>query len=268
MRDMQDVFWVEAARDVVMVEGPDALTYLHSQLSQDLQPLEVGQAVLSLVLDPTGKVVSLVRVLRSGDHAYVLDVDAGSGDALVERLARFKIRVKADITPVEWRCLAVRGPGAATAVPARAGAVTLPAWWGDGSGVDVLGPDPEPPPGVRAGSADELESARVAAGWPAMGAEITDQTIPAELGDIARMAVSFTKGCYPGQELVERMDSRGSTAPRTLRRLPAGGASAGAALTVDGSEVGRVTSVAGEWALALVKRGVELGEPVQAPSSV
>lgn len=261
------VFWVEVPRDVVMVEGADALTYLHSQLSQDLQALQVGQAVPSLVLEPTGKVVALVRVLRSGDHAFLLDVDRGWGEALAARLSRFKIRVQADITPVSWRCLAVRGRGAAGAVAPAAGAVVVPAWWGDGSALDVLGPDPAPPAGVRQGTPEDHERARVLAGWPAMGAEITDATIPAELGDVARLAVSFTKGCYPGQELVERMESRGSSAPRVLRRISAGGAAPGDPLVADGAEVGVVTSVAGEAALALVKRGVELGEAVQAPSS-
>ena len=63
------------------------------------------------------------------------------------------------------------------------------------------------------------EDGRIAAGWPKMGAEIIPgETIPAETG-LDDVAVSFTKGCYPGQELVERMDSRGSTAPRHLEVL-------------------------------------------------
>ncbi len=53
-----------------------------------------------------------------------------------------------------------------------------------------------------------------------MGTEIVPaETIPASLGEVVRVAVSFTKGCYPGQELVERMDSRGSSAPQVLRRV-------------------------------------------------
>ena len=70
---------------------------------------------------------------------------------------------------------------------------------------------------MREGTAAELEAARVADGWPAMGVEIEPgETIPAETGVVA-VAVDFRKGCYPGQELVERMDSRGATAPRSLR---------------------------------------------------
>lgn len=258
-------FWCDVPRDVLMVEGPDALTYLHSQLSQDLRPLAVGQAVPSLVLDPTGKVVALVRVLRSGDAAYVLDVDAGFGDVLAARLAQFKIRVRAEITSIPWRCLGVRSTdGTAVELVPTAGAVAVPAWWGDGTAIDLLGPAPQPPAGIAEGTPEALEVARVAVGWPVMGAEIVPgETIPAGLGGVVRIAVSFTKGCYPGQELVERMDSRGASAPRELRRLAApSGAAAGAAVVVDGVEVGTYTSVAGAVALAWVRRGIELGEPV------
>lgn len=236
-----------------MVEGRDALDYLHSQVSQDLRSLAVGDAAATLVLDPTGKVVALARVLRSGDHAAVVDVDAGVGDALEERLRRFKIRVQAEISRIDWRCLAVRGEGA-DGIRATPGAVVVPAWWGDGTAVDLLGPAPQPPAGVPEGSPDELERARVLAGWPSAGAEITASTIPAELG-LEAVAISFTKGCYPGQELVERMDSRGASAPRSLRRLTvAEGSRPGDPVLVDGVEVGVLTSVAGDTALALVKR--------------
>jgi folate-binding protein YgfZ len=166
----------------------------------------------------------------------VFDVDPGFGEALVARLNRFKIRVKVDVEPLPWHVLCVHG------------------------GDDVVGPDPGPPPGLRQGSVAELEAARVADGWPAMGAEIVPgETIPAETGVVA-VAVDFRKGCYPGQELVERMDSRGAAAPRSLRILEvAAGARPGDPVEVDGEQVGVLTSVAGTTALGLVKRGVGVG---------
>jgi folate-binding protein YgfZ len=98
-----------------------------------------------------------------------------------------------------------------------------------------------------------------------MGAELTDRTIPAEAGILDR-TVSFTKGCYTGQELVARIDSRGGNVPRRLRGVILGdGATppAGATITADGKEVGRLTSVAfspragAAVALAYVRRAVE-----------
>ena len=88
-----------------------------------------------------------------------------------------------------------------------------------------------------------------------MGAEIVPgETIPAETG-ILDQAVSFTKGCYPGQELVERMDSRSAAAPRLLQVVDvADGASAGDRIERDGVVIGTITSVLGTRALAAVKR--------------
>ncbi len=121
---------------------------------------------------------------------------------------------------------------------------------------------------VEAAEADEppaaIEAARIAAGWPRMGAEIVrGQTIPAMTG-LVSVAASVTKGCYPGQELVERMDSRGAEAPRSLRVLdaPDGVAAGDPILDAEGNEVGVYTSVgAGGKALGYVKRSVELGDP-------
>jgi hypothetical protein len=92
---------------------------------------------------------------------------------------------------------------------------------------------------------------------------VPGSTIPASTGVIP-LAVNFTKGCYPGQELVERMDSRGADAPRTLRVLDADvGVAAGDPVVVDGDDVGSITSVAGDGGLALayVKRGIDIGRP-------
>jgi folate-binding protein YgfZ len=227
------MIWSEYPRDVVQVAGPDAQSYLQSQLSNDLRSLGVDGSVWAFLLQPTGKVDVLLRVWRTGDDTYVLDTDAGFGEAMVARLNRFKIRVKADITTLEWRCIAVRG----------ATGVGLVAW---GEGYDLLGEAPTPPDGASEG---DLLAARVDASWPAMGLEITPgETIPAELA-ITDVAVSFTKGCYPGQELVERMDSRAVTAPRLLRRL-----------RVADHPEREFTSVSGEWGLTFVRRSEQLSD--------
>ena len=109
---------------------------------------------------------------------------------------------------------------------------------------------------VRPASNDAADvPERIEARWPRMGAEIIPgETIPAETGVVDR-AVSFTKGCYPGQELVERMDSRGARAPRHLDAVDVpDGARPGDDHTVDGAVVGTLTSVIGRRALALIRR--------------
>ncbi len=116
---------------------------------------------------------------------------------------------------------------------------------------------------ARSAPADDVEERRVAAGWPRVGAEIQPgETIPATTG-VVPVAVDFAKGCYPGQELVERMDSRGADAPRRLRVIEANGASVGDAVVVDDAEVGVITSVSptGTTAIASIKRGADVGAP-------
>jgi folate-binding protein YgfZ len=249
----QSPFWVEAPRDVVRVAGSDALDYLQGQVSQELRSLPVGGSRWTLLLQPNGRVDVVARVWRTEDDVLVLDTDVGFGEELAARINRFKIRVKVDVEPLDWRCVAVRHT-ADDGVPEGA----VAGWWG--RDFDLLGPDPQPPPGVAAGSADDLEAARIEAGWPAMGSEIVPgERIPAETG-VVPVAVDFKKGCYPGQELVERMDSRGADAPRRLQVLTvAEGSKPGDPVRADGQEVGVLTSVAGTRALGYVKRGVDLG---------
>ena len=255
-------FWCEHPRDTVRVGGADALTYLQSQISQDIRDLVDGGSAYSFVLQPMGKIEALVRIVRHSADEFVLDTDPGFGEIVIARLNRFKIRVKVDIEPLELQCIAVRGADGVieAGVPA----------WGRSDSFDIIGAAPRAPTGVRAGSADELHAARIEAGWPAMGCEITDASIPAETGVIA-LAVNFTKGCYPGQELVERMDSRGSQAPRFVRRLRGDGEVAvGDDVLRDSAVVGHITSAAlGDdlWvALATVARSVQPGDTVSVRS--
>ncbi len=100
----------EIERLVFTVSGPDAGKYLHSQLSNDVASLLVGQSRYSFVLEPMGKVIALVRVTRVSEEVFVLDTDAveGLSDQLLERLNRFKIRVKAEIVVSTEKYLCIR----------------------------------------------------------------------------------------------------------------------------------------------------------------
>ena len=252
-----DVGAVVLGRDVLRVSGVDALDYMQGQLSQDVAALEVGQSADSLILTPQGKLDALVRVTRTGPDELVVDVDGGFGAAVVARLARFKLRVKVDIEPLAWRVVALRGPRATSLAATRTGAGTslaLAYSWNGLSGVDLMGEAPEIAD-VRVCSARAWESVRVEAGIPVMGAELDERTIAAE-ADLLDRAVSFTKGCYTGQELVARLDSRGNRVARHLRGLALGHpprpaqatrteiVAPGSDIVFDGKVVGSVTSSA------------------------
>jgi folate-binding protein YgfZ len=216
--------WLDEHRDTVTVTGVDAMTYLQSQLSQEIRDLAVGDSRWTFLLEPNGRIDVLARITRVADETYRLDTDGGFGKELLDRVNRFKIRVRAE---VELTTSTDR---------------------------------------TRENDSDteRIEAGRIEAGWPRMGAEIiSGETIPAETG-LNELAVNFKKGCYPGQELVERMDSRAAVAPRSLRRLDVhDGAAAGDPIVDgDGNEVGVLTTVSGTRALGYVKRNADVGEPV------
>lgn len=263
----------DGRRDVVLVRGRDAFTFLQGQVSQDID-VPVGEWRDALVLSPQGKIVALARVGRRAADEFLLDTEAGYGAALVERLRKFKLRVKVEITELDWDCVAFRGPGAeeaAKSFAAGSGEAVMAPWeWAGFTGVDVLGPGLTVPGGT---DVDEgaIEAARIAAGLPRMGRELTEKTIPQEAG-IVEQTVSFDKGCYTGQELVARLDSRGSNVARRLRGIVFSGTgealAPGAELLSDGKPAGSLTSVAispasgAPVALAYVRRGVEVGSQI------
>lgn len=251
-------------RDVVEVAGVDAAAYLQGQLSQDVLALSVGAAAPTFVLAPQGKVDGWGRVARTGEEAFSIDVDAGAGSRWQTRLSRFLLRTKAEITVREGvPTLSVRGATVEGGLPAIGFGVT---------GSDLIGVDgPELPPAVPADAtevpADELEVQRISAGVPAWGSELDDDTIPATVGQwVIDASVSFTKGCYTGQELVARIDSRGGNVPRRLMGVIVDGPppEAGAVVTVEGAPAGDITSSAIDHArgatvaLAFVPRSIEV----------
>ncbi|MXZ31042.1 MAG: folate-binding protein YgfZ [Acidimicrobiia bacterium] len=265
---------VTAARDVLEVTGADAASFLQGQLSQDVAALVTGEAAPSLLLQPDGKLHCLLRVSRRGEDRFVCDLAAGLGEAARERLERFKLRVDVELRLLRLTMLAVRG-AAAPPPPLEAAeqdsdastpVVVGPVSWGSVAGWDLVAEEVAIPDGVRLCGPEALEAVRIEAGVPAAQRELTEGLIPAEAG-ITVETVSFTKGCFVGQELVARIDSRGGNTPRRLRGVVVGDAApppVGAELTdADGSTVGRVTSSAyspgleAAVALAYVHRRLE-----------
>ena len=235
------------------VTGADAGAYLQGQVSQDIDAVAPGASAWSLVLAPQGKVDAWFRLTRTDGGGFILDVDEGFGPALIDRLERFRLRVDVAFESLAgWRMLSVRGPLAADgSLDAVDAAVRAAVDWPGYDGVDLLGPSVVAPPGLPVSGASRLEVARIRAGWPAMGHELTERTIPAEVAGLVEASVSFTKGCYTGQELVARIDSRGGHVPRPVRLLEIRGGNEvapGAEITVDGKAVGQVTSAAADGA--------------------
>ena len=288
-----------SGRDVLAVRGPDAEAYLQGQLSQDLSALAVGAAADTLLLEPDGKLSALLRVTRTDGQGFVLDVDGGYGAAVAARLRRFLLRSKVELEALPWRDLSLRGAGVGEAaaglltVLAERGVLALPFAWNGWTGVDLLGPedvvlapDAALPAGVTACGAEAVEACRIVSGIPAMGTELTGKTIAAEAALVAR-TVSFTKGCYTGQELVARIDARGSNVARRLVGVVApageekpltrgmtlhGGEAPAGDGAADDKVAGTITSAAwsvelGAWvALGYLQRNVAAPGPIRVRS--
>jgi len=234
----------------VRVAGPDAEDYLQRMLSQDVA-MPPGDAREALLLTAKARVIAPMTVLRRAHDDFLLSAAEGLGERIVAELRRARFAAKVEIEPEPHTALLVFGPrpdGVAYAVADFGEA----AW----EALDV----PEPADAEQLDAA-ALELMRIRAGTPVPGREIDDRVLPAEAG-LTERAVSFTKGCYPGQEPVARLHYRGH-ANRSLRVLALDGEPPAydAPLQLDGKEVGRVTSAVadpegGALALAYVRREV------------
>jgi len=270
------------------VTGPDAAEYLQGQVTNDVLALGEGDGCYAALLDPKAHIMADMRILSGGPEELWLDTEPHTRDVVVSHLRMYKIgrRVEVFDRTDERAILSLAGP-AASAVAARATGAAAPPGedrWSAGKvgetpvrvvatalGVDVLAPA-EAAEAVRsalleAGAQqvghEAVDVLRVEQGIPRHGVDMGPDNLPGEAGIVDR-AVSFTKGCYIGQEPVARMYHRGRP-NRHLRGLRLDAPVAPGEPLIDGErEVGRLTSVTesprlGAIGLALVRREAEPG---------
>lgn len=259
--------------EAVWVEGPDAVPFLQGLVSADVEELPEGGVGRSLVLTPRGMVRFALWVLKD-DRGLGLICGRGEGSDLSETLDYYRIRIKARVGLDPRPVSALVGPNAPwkeleagrwerTGEEFRAAAplAGLPRVFFTG----------EAPRGFQPVGELAWRAVRVEAGEPETGRDLDERTIPQETGGLAEAAISFTKGCFLGQELVARIDSRGRV-NRTLRGLEVRTnllPPEGAGVWRDGKAVGRITSVAESLevrapvGLSLLRRGVEPGDSVE-----
>ena len=273
-------------RGKLVVRGPDAIEYLQGQLTNDLDAISPGGGCYSALLDRKGHMRADMRVLLLDEDMVWLDAEAIATEPLRRHLETYKIGRQVEIDDEANRALvSMIGPAAAEltgagplspehahreleigGAPARAVATDV--------GIDLI-VSRQDADAVRAALADAgavevseaaAEIVRVESGRPRFGAEMTDATIPAEAG-IDERAVSFTKGCYIGQETVARLHYKGKP-NRHLRGLrlerPA---EPGEPIRLGERELGSVGTACvspahGPIALAIVRREAAPGDRV------
>jgi tRNA-modifying protein YgfZ len=212
-------------REFVRVAGPDAADFLQRMVSNDVEALGPGEACPALLLTAKARVIAPLVVLRRAGDDFLLLTEPGLGDVVRTHLTRMRLRAQCEIEPEEHESVLFFGGGQGFATD----------WPGAREAVDAgLAPTL---------SDEELELRRIESRVPRWEREIDDRILPAEAG-LDATHVSFSKGCYPGQEPVARLHFRGhpNRALRVLEleELPEDDAS----LVHDGREVGRVTSAA------------------------
>jgi folate-binding protein YgfZ len=230
-------------RGYVEVSGPDAADYLERMLSNEVATLEIGDAAQALLLTPKGRIIAPLRVARTGAESFVLITDTAAlaaPTAAALLAARFAARCEVEVRP--WSGFVALGsePEAPRAPTGDYGVEAWEAW------------REQPADGADGGS--ELEELRVEAGTPAWGAELDDSILPAEAG-LDQTHISFTKGCFPGQEPIARLRHRGHV-NRRLRKLDVESAKAGDEIVWNDKAVGRVTSAVPGRALGYVRTEV------------
>ena len=245
--------------DLVWFRGPDTIRFLNDLLSQEIGTMESGRVTRSLLLRPQGKLDHILWVLR-GDDEVGLVTDGGRGEDLAATLGRYRIRVDVEIEHSEqpsWIAVGETAvePGTWSLID---GGLEADVSWPGVQRTLIVGDRPD----LAGGDAGEYESLRIAAGEPYWGVDVDEKTIPQESG-LVESTVEFTKGCYLGQELVARIDSRGHV-NRHLRILEfeGTGAEPGAPLEVGDKKVGTLTSVSNSIGLALVRRELAPGDLV------
>jgi folate-binding protein YgfZ len=270
-------------RGAIDVLGSDAAEYLQGQLTNDVEALAVSDGQYAALLDRKGHMQTDLRLLRVGAEAILLDTEPATKDVALRHLTMYSVGRDVQVvdSSAERAFISLIGPRAAE----LAGTAPLPEFAnepitvagvdvlavGTRAGIDLLHPAAERErvvatllgAGAVEVSAEAAEILRIEAGVPRFGAEMDAGTMPAEAA-IVDDAVSFTKGCYIGQETVARLHYKGKP-NRHLRGLKLSAVAApGAALRLGEKEVGTlggavVSPAFGPIGLAIVRREAEPG---------
>jgi tRNA-modifying protein YgfZ len=273
-----------STRGKLLVTGPDAAEYLQGQLTNDVESLEPGDGQYAALLDRKGHMQADMGVLHPTAEEIWLDTEAEGLEAARKHLQMYKIGREVEIEDVsaERSILSLIGPRSAEIagtppLPEHACEATTVAAveclvTGTAVGIDLIADSAERDrlhqalidAGAVEVSADAAEILRVESGIPRFGAEMGTSTMPAEAG-IVDATVSFTKGCYIGQETVARLHYKGKP-NRNLRGLRLSApADQGTPLRLAEKEVGTLDSVCvspsfGPIGLAVVRREAEPGD--------
>jgi folate-binding protein YgfZ len=260
-----------SGRGKLRLSGEQDLWFLHQILTQSFEDMLEGDSRDAALLTAHGRMVGYVETLRH-DGTVLVHFEEVLIETLPEALRRYVFATRVEIEDLteshgllllvgdDWRTLASKAAPSAVPHPTRSLGVEAGYLWIERSGIDAaiasletLGAD-----GI---DENELEELRIDNAVPRWGKDMGVKTIPQEVG-LDRWAVHFEKGCYVGQEAMAKIHFRGKV-NRRLVRLEGAALSEGTKVVSEGAEVGTITSVAADRALAVVKHTIELGQTVE-----
>jgi folate-binding protein YgfZ len=276
---------VRRERELIAVTGPDAAEFLQGQVTNDIEGLDPGDGCYAVLLDRKGHVQADMNVICRGEGDILLDTPRAAGDRLFKHLSMYKVGRHVDVARTGLTVVSLIGPG----TPSVSGVVPGPEFTSNPRtiagaaclavstlfGSDLIFEAAQTDPVISALEADgavevsgaAAEVLRVEAGRPGLETEMAAAPMPAEAGIVER-AVSFTKGCYIGQEPVARLHYKGRP-NRFLRGLRTEGTVApGDPVHLEQRELGSIGTAAlspasGRIALAILRKEAEPGTRVE-----
>ena len=234
-------------RAVIAVNGEEAAHFLGATVTCDVEGLADGTAVPGALLTPQGKILFDFMIMRSGEESFLLDCPAASAGDFVRRLTMYKLRAKVEISLRDESLVSVAwdsDSGVDGAVPGR------DARFKDTEVTRLIGPAD-----FGGDALDDWNALRIANGVAQSGSDYAlGDAFPHDVNLDQIGGISFTKGCYVGQEVVSRMQHRGTARRRVLvatadADLPASGTE----IAADGRPLGTLGTVAGKTGLALCR---------------
>jgi aminomethyltransferase len=248
-----------SVRGRIRVTGRDRARLLHNVTSNDVKALAPGSGCYAFLLTPQGRIQADLNLFCFPDH-FLIDTEPELLEKVPQLILKYKVADQVELEDITDRTFAIglEGPEAAAALTTAGAPVPVEPYahlpWDKwivanlnisgepGFRVFGEGPAPELFAGIPLASEADVHLVRIENGRPRFGEDIRETTLPQESGQIH--AVNFQKGCYIGQEIVERIRARGHV-NKKLVRLAIDGAEApqpGTALSVDGQEAGEITS--------------------------
>lgn len=227
-----------AGRAVISVQGPEAGHFLHNILTADVEHLADGQASYAALLSPQGKILFDMLIQRQGD-SFLIDCAASQREALLKRLQMYKLRARVEVAAAPEKAVNV----SPSEIPGG-----FPDPRTSGIGWRSIGQPLE-------AEAEGYEAARIAAGLADTDADLgSGEFFPHEANLDQLGGVSFRKGCYVGQEVVSRMEHRGTARSRILPVTLEGDAPPkGTEIRSGEKQIGTLLSSSDSQALALIR---------------